>query len=175
MRELHDHILSCNCEEQLYEFDAKRAVAAGVLSAMLLGNPNVAAAAKPAHHHGLTHKAYSEQDYVNAIIGEASNQGYEGMLAIAGALRNRAKVPYYKNNVLHGVYGLNNPQIKIATPDVRAMAEKAWKDSATKDITKGAYLWGSDSDIQKFKVQAWFKNVSPTTKIKDHTFFKDNV
>lgn len=173
MRELYNHILSCNCEEQLYEFDAKRAVAAGMLGAMLLGSPNVAAAAKPAHHHhGLAHKSYSEQDYINAIIGEASNQGYEGMLGIANAIRNRAKVPYYKNNVLHGVYGLNNPQVKTASKDIRAMAEKAWKDSATKDITGGAYLWGSDSDIEKFKTQAWFKNVKPTVKIGAHTFFK---
>ena len=44
-------------------------------------------------------EAYAKEDAIRAIVGEAANQGSQGMLAIACAIRNRGH--------LKGAYGLN--------------------------------------------------------------------
>jgi hypothetical protein len=167
--------------DQLNEINWKQVGAgAAIAGTLLTGVPKMAVAATPTthsqrkhHHHGLPVKYYSEQDIINTIVGEASDQEYRGMLALACAIRNRTNVPYYKNNILHGVYGLNAPHIKGESSEIFALARKAWAESATRDIVGKAYIWGTNSDIVKFKQQSWFKNVESTITIKDHTFFKD--
>lgn len=74
-----------------------------------------------------------DADAVRAIVGEAANQHYRGMLAVAGAIRNLG--------TLQGVYGLQSK-----TPDrqpcwVWAQAEQAWSKSRVRDITGGATHW----------------------------------
>ncbi|MGN6643385.1 MAG: hypothetical protein ACTHKU_10355, partial [Verrucomicrobiota bacterium] len=62
-----------------------------------------------------------DQSAIRAIVGEAANQGYRGMLAVAGAIRNRG--------TLQGVYGLHNP-IALKQPQwVWARARQAWSES----------------------------------------------
>ena len=115
---------------------------------------------------------YHDQDFINAIVGEAGNQGYQGMLAVACALRNRMRVPYYRDNVLSGVYGANAKHLSKESRETFRLAEKAWIDSKMNNIVGSAYIWGTDSDIRKFRTQDWFNNMVPVVKIGDHTFFK---
>lgn len=116
--------------------DWKQNVAAGLLGASLLTAPTVATAAqkhsepKPSIQ---TKVSNSEQKYVDSIVGEAGGEGYEGMLAVASAIRNRMKVPYYKKDPLRGVFGKNASHIKKEKSEVFVTARKAWKDSLSKD------------------------------------------
>ena len=97
---------------------------------------------------------------IRAIIGEASNQGYQGMLAVACGIRNRG--------TLKGVYGLNAKHIDNEPQWVWDLARKAWEKSAHKDIVKGATHWESID----FRVPSWTKNMIITYKYKKHIFYK---
>ena len=157
------------------ELNIKQALATGLIGAHLMaGTPSVALAKDTHQHTQPAVKQYSDVDIVNTIVGEASNQGYNGMLAIACAIRNRMRDPYHKRDILRGAYGLHAGHTKSEPKWVFDTANKAWSDSANvKDITNGATLWGNASDVEKFKKQAWFKNVVQSAKIGAHFFFKD--
>lgn len=92
---------------------------------------------------------------VNAIIGEAEGEGYRGMLAIACAIRNRGN--------LKGVYGEKASRVlgKKYSQKTLELAQKAWAESATKDITNGADHWGG-----KAVDKAWI------AKMKKNGFIK---
>lgn len=102
-----------------------------------------------------------DSDAIKAIIGEAANQGYQGQLAVAGAIRNRA--------TLQGVYGLNSEMVKKQPQWVWNMAEKAWSESKTNDITMGATHW---ENIKSFGTPYWARKMKKTVLIKDHQFYK---
>lgn len=102
---------------------------------------------------------------IRAIIGEASSEGYRGMLAVACAVRNRKS--------LKQVYGVKAKHVDKQPAYVWKMAEKAWKESQHNDITKGATGWGNDNDIKIFKKEGWWKNAVITAKIGNHTFYRD--
>jgi|HubBroStandDraft_2_1064218.scaffolds.fasta_scaffold131221_3 hypothetical protein len=168
--------------ERMMDEDWKSNVAAGLLGATLAASPASASAHLNHHqhkhtahhqHHGLPHKSYSENDIINTIVGEAANQGYDGMLGIASAIRNRYHNSYYKNNILHGAYGINASHISKESPETFEQAKRAWAESKTRSNVGKAYLWGTNSDINKFQEQSWFKNVRPTVTIGAHTFFED--
>ena len=166
---------SIKLAEAIEEGLGKKLMAAALSTALVAGTPIQNADASVHHlhqHHGLAVHKYSESDYVKTIIGEASNQGYDGMLAIACAIRNRMKDSYYKNDPLNGAYGKNAEHIGSEPKEIWKLANQAWSESSTVDITNGAIIWGTLSDIAKFKSQGWFKNVVQTLHIKDHTFFK---
>jgi len=156
-------------------FDALNEVSfgKGLATASLIGgmffNPMAANAAAPPN---VSHQQEQYPKEVRAIVGEAENQGIDGMRALASAIRNRAKLPYYKKRgVLHGVYGLHR-KFKKQPPDwVWKQAQKAWDESASKDFVQGAQFWGTDADVAKFKTEDWFKKTKFVTKIKDHSFF----
>ena len=102
-----------------------------------------------------------------AVIGEAENQGYEGMLAVAGAIRNRGS--------LRGVYGLRAPRVvhHRYTRHTLQTATLAWIESAHRDITKGATGWGNKADLDKFCSEWWWSRCIITIHIKDHWFYKE--
>ena len=105
---------------------------------------------------------------VKAIIGEAENQKYKGMLAIACCLRNR--------NTLKGVYGLHSPRVikhKYSNQTL-LLANKAWEESRYLDITNKATGWGNNKDVIEFKRQGWFKNCKVTAIINQHIFYKES-
>jgi len=109
------------------------------------------------------HAAEIPQDLaVKAIMGEASNQGYRGMLAVACAIRNRG--------TLAGVYGVKAKHIYKEPKWVWDMAAKAWQESAHTDITGNATHWENN---KAFGVPYWAKNMKTTTIIGDHTFYKE--
>jgi hypothetical protein len=100
---------------------------------------------------------------VLAIIGEAEGEGYKGMLAVAGAIRNRGS--------LKGVYGLNAPRVvkhrySLAT---YKLAQQAWQESAFSDITGGATHW----EGTKFKTPYWANGMIKTVVIGNQAFYKE--
>jgi hypothetical protein len=173
MNQLLEHLL----QERIDEFNWKAALGAAALGVSAVASPvgGTADAATKAHHRqvhrGLPHKTYSEQEIINSIVGEES-QSYRGMVAVANAIRNRMKDSYYKDNILHGVYGRTADHVRHEKPEVFAKARKAWAESATHDITDGAIFWGNSNDVSKFQQQAWFRNVEFTTQIDGHYFFR---
>lgn len=105
----------------------------------------------------------SEQ-VILCVIGEAEDQGYDGMLAIAYAIRNR--------QTLKGVYGCKAKRVINRQYDdlTYKEAKKAWEASASgKDITMGATHW---ENIKQFGKPYWVKKMKKTVQIKDHVFYK---
>ena len=177
-------------EEQMLRIDEdwKKATAAAGLAAATLLSPMSAHAAteQPKDKTSVVHKARAvdqiradETRYIRAIAGEAGNQGYVGMLAVASAIRNRAKLPYYKEDPLKGVYGLTNPVVDRYDGKVMMAVKRAWIDSAKKDTVEGAQYWGNERDVAKWTDAAqknpkhWFNNVVFVKKVKDHSFYKE--
>ena len=95
-----------------------------------------------------------------AIIGEASDQGYDGMLAVAVGIRNRGS--------LYGVYGINAPHVDKEPEWVWKLARKAWKESEHNRIHAGTH-W---ENVKEFGEPYWVKDMVEVYKIKDHVFYK---
>lgn len=102
---------------------------------------------------------------VLAVIGEAEGEGYEGMLAVAGAIRNRG--------TLKGVYGLRAPRVLLHRYSAKTyrLAVRAWRESAANDITRGATGWGNAKDMEIFRHSAWFPSLYLTAHIGSHYFY----
>ena len=99
---------------------------------------------------------------VRAIIGEASNQGYTGMLAVSCAIRNRG--------TLKGVYGLNAAHVSNEPQWVYDLALKAWLQSESTDITGGATHW---ENVKAFGVPYWAGSMVQVYQYKDQVFYKE--
>lgn len=112
-----------------------------------------------------TAQAVPEEQAIRGIIGEASGEGYRGMLAIAAAIRNRG--------TLKGVYGVDAPHIKTEPQTTWAKARMAWEESKQKDPTKGATVWGNEEDVRKFRRTKWFWRMERTAVIGSHQFFRE--
>lgn len=100
---------------------------------------------------------------VKAILGEAEDQGYKGMLAVAVGIRNR--------NTLKGVYGhkANRPNTTGAIlKKYWKQAEKAWDESKMNRIHTGTH-W---ENIKTFKKPYWTKYMEKVYEYKDHTYYK---
>lgn len=96
------------------------------------------------------------------IIGEAEDQGYDGMYAVAHAIRNRG--------TLKGVYGCKASRVVMGKYDnsTYKLAKKAWKESEHgEDPTKGATHWESID----FKTPYWAKEMKEVAQIKKHKFY----
>lgn len=95
------------------------------------------------------------------IIGEAANQGLEGMIGVAEVIRRRGS--------LKGFYGLKRESFIDSQPKwVHIQAEKAWEMSAKTNLTKGADHF---ENTKAFGVPYWAKNATKTASIKDHDFY----
>ena len=108
-------------------------------------------------------KPIPEAQAVRAIVGESANQGARGMLAVAGAIRNRG--------TLSGVYGLKNPIADKQPARIWNQARTAWHASATNDITHGATHW---ENIKAFGKPTWAARMKVTATIGDHVFMRNN-
>lgn len=112
----------------------------------------------------LTSTAYAtdyDVEAINCIVGEASGEGYDGMLAVAESIRNRGS--------LHGVYGCHASHIKNESSDTFDLAGIAWITSEDDSRTWKANSWGTQEDIDKNHMD---KKCTEITRIKRHTFFK---
>ena len=101
----------------------------------------------------------NDNSAVRAIIGEASNQGYNGMLAIAAGIRNRG--------TLQGVYGLKAKHIDKEPRWIWDMARKAWQESKHNRIHSGTHWESTD-----FKINKWNYNMKEVYGYKKHIFYK---
>lgn len=108
----------------------------------------------------------TEENAIKAIIGEAENQGWIGMRAVACAIRNRGS--------LKGVYGLHAPRVEkgLYSRETYLMARRQWR-AIPYDITHGATGWGNASDIAEFKKHSWWKNCVITFRYRDHVFYRE--
>ncbi|NCC60070.1 MAG: hypothetical protein EOM12_03840 [Verrucomicrobiae bacterium] len=105
---------------------------------------------------------------INAILGEAEGEPYLGKVALGEALRNRLKL--YGD--FRGVYGLSSKRIQKASSKVREECEKAWRESGDSSLVDGASVWGTDSDVKRFKKTRWFRSYEFVCKIKNHSFYR---
>lgn len=99
---------------------------------------------------------------VIAILGEAEDQGYRGMLAVACGIRNRGS--------LQGVYGVNAPRPNtpgVIQPQYWEMAERAWLESEKNRIHFGTH-W---ENVKKFGKPFWVKGMKKICTIGDHIFY----
>lgn len=114
----------------------------------------------------VAHAEIPKSRAINAIIGEAEDQGQMGMNLIACAIRNRG--------TLDGVYGENSPRVKahLYSEDIEAKATVAWEKSADPaecSFVKGATHW---ENIKDFGRPKWAKLMKKVYKHHDHTFYK---
>ena len=98
---------------------------------------------------------------VQCLIGEAGNQGFQGMQAVGEVLRLRGST--------RGLYGCKNPVFSHSSPKLREQALKAWKASKTSNLTKNATHF---ENVEAFGMPKWAKSMTRIIKIKNHTFFK---
>lgn len=113
-------------------------------------------------------KKIPEPRAINALIGECEQGNYLGMLAIAGAIRNRGH--------LNGVYGEKSPRVvkKKYNQKTLQLAKQAWKDSASNDITKGADHWASKTIDKNWELKMIKNGYIKTYEDKWHVFYKSN-
>jgi len=97
---------------------------------------------------------------LRCVIGEASNQGLEGMKAVSSALRNRGTVK--------GVYGCKSGLADKEPEWVWKMARRAWRESAFRDFANSGTHW---ENVRAFGLPYWAKNMRVTLKLGDHWFF----
>ena len=103
----------------------------------------------------------SDKQCIRAVIGEASNQGYEGMLAVACGIRNRG--------TLKGVYGANAKHIDNEPMWVWKIAKRAWRDSEFNKIHTGTH-W---ENIKAFGIPYWVKDMIEVYHVGDHIFYEE--
>lgn len=104
---------------------------------------------------------------IKAIIGEAENQGYAGMVYVACAIRNRG--------TLQGVYGERAPRVlkHKYSDQIALQAQSAWAISELPDTCidlKGATHW---ENIKAFGCPKWVKDCIETLRYKDHVFYRE--
>ena len=103
-----------------------------------------------------------EETAIRCIVGEAANQGEQGMLALAEALRNRGTTK--------GVYGCKAQHINKQPSWVFTKARQAWRQSLNSNLTNGAKHW---ENVKAFGEPYWAKKMVKTYEYKDHTFYKE--
>lgn len=101
---------------------------------------------------------------VKAIVGEAEDQGYRGMLAVACGIRNRG--------TLKGVVGVRSK--RALTPGLVQkkywdMARKAWKESETNRMHNADH-W---ENIKQFGIPEWAGRMVLVITVGDHAFYRN--
>lgn len=94
---------------------------------------------------------------VSCILGEARGEGYQGMLAVAEAMRNRGHIK--------GVDGCDY-QAKNGDPIQKAF--RAWYESEFTNLTNGADHWHAD-----YINPWWARYGKMTAKVGAHIFYKE--
>lgn len=106
--------------------------------------------------------SFSDADAVNAILGEARGEPYAGMVAVGEVIRHRGS--------LKGLVGRDFSG--LVPPHDRLVANLAWQESASSDLTHGATLF---ENIAAFGFpKSWDREkVVCVAQIGHHWFFKE--
>ena len=112
--------------------------------------------------HGCAH-AYTDKEAIKTIVGEASNQGYKGMVCVGEVIRH--------NSTLRGFYGFKAMNHRQEPRWVWIQAQRAWYASKTTNLTHGANHF---ENIGAFGEPYWVKRCILTFVYKDHKFYKEN-
>lgn len=133
-------------------------VATGVGIGLAMGAGSANAMAK---------RPIKDEDAIKTIIGEGESTGFQGMRALASAIRNRG--------TLQGAYGINSPRVinKLYSPKTYRLAKQAWQDSQKKDYSGGANHWFSDADLKKSNVQKMIKGMQKLASYRGNNFYKE--
>lgn len=106
--------------------------------------------------------AYTKKEAISTIVGEASGEGFTGMVLVAEAIRNRGS--------LKGCYGLHATHSHYETKHTWDLAADAWQLSESTHLTHGATGWGSTQDWKKLD----FKRGKIITIVwNNHIFYKE--
>jgi spore germination cell wall hydrolase CwlJ-like protein len=73
-----------------------------------------------------------------------------------------------RRNSLRGIYGFKADHVDHEPAWVWDQARKAWRASATSNITKGADAFESTD----FKTPYWARGLAPVSTVGKHRFFK---
>lgn len=116
--------------------------------------------------------AYTQEQAIKAVIGEAENQGEYGMLAVSCAIRNRGS--------LKGVYGLHAPRVvkHRYSNKIYQQAKSAWLEANEKPDVEGADNCGMINGATfwegtAFPIPYWAKSMTLTATIGNQRFFKE--
>lgn len=107
--------------------------------------------------------AYTDQDAIRCIVGEASNQGLEGMVLVGETIRNR--------NSVDGCYGMRARHTGLEKKSTWDNAEIAWQLSQYSFSTHSATGWGSKED---FKNKKWAKGKRIVARYKNQIFYRED-
>ena len=104
----------------------------------------------------------TDSQAIQAIVGEAADQGYDGMTAVGEVIRRRGSIS--------GVYGHDDMKTRFEPPWVWAQAALAWERSSYTNLTHGATLF---ENVYAFGFpESWDREkVVCVGVIKDHWFF----
>ena len=107
-------------------------------------------------------QAYTMKDAVRTIVGEASNQGYKGMVCVAEVIRHSAS--------LKGFYGFKAMQTRQEPAWVWKMATKAYYASAMTNYTAHADHF---ENVTAFGHPYWVNSCVKVFAYKNHVFYKE--
>ena len=106
--------------------------------------------------------AYTDKQAIQVIVGEASNQGYKGMVFVGEVLRHKGSI--------RGFYGLHASHSQKEPAWVWIMAKKAWDRSKLTNFTQNATHF---ENIHAFGTPYWVKKCKLTFEYKDHKFYRE--
>lgn len=97
---------------------------------------------------------FTDQNCIQAVMGEAAGESYQAKLWVACCIRNRG--------TLVGVYGSNKPDSWYAAQGAKCLADsaRAWRESAKHDVTGGCTHFGSVTDDGYFITGCGWKPVA---------------
>lgn len=112
----------------------------------------------------LAFAAVPENKAVRAIVGEASDQSFEGMVAVGEVIRRRGSVS--------GLNGYKAMSSRKESPEVWDKAREAWRFSETTNLSKGATFF---ENIYDFGFpESWDREKFVcVAQLGDHWFFKE--
>ena len=102
---------------------------------------------------------------IKVILGEAADQGLDGMIAVAEVIRNRGK--------LRGFSSMRRNLDKFASQQpqrIQVLAERAWKMSRYTNYTNGATHF---DNVDRFGMPVWAHGMIRTAKVADMIYFRE--
>lgn len=106
-------------------------------------------------------RTISDTEAIRIIVGEASNQSYEGMIAVGEVIRNNGDIRAFK--------GLNAEHSAHESFHTWMKASRAWQASANSKITHGANHF---DNVEEFGEPYWAPDCRTTVIIGQQYFFK---